>query len=101
MNIKHLFIVVGSLMLFIGIYLFPFGQDWVIYNLTEMTGSYWNGILLLYIICSALIVFGFVFIKYGAVIIGNPVYLVMLLIAIIVAFFMFNQIFVSVSAGGS
>lgn len=84
MKKKILIVTIGTLLLFVGLYFFPFGTDFVLYNLTAIIGGYWSAILVLYIICSTLIIFGLIFIKWGKVILTHLSYIIVLIAAIVV-----------------
>ncbi|MDD3493894.1 MAG: hypothetical protein PHZ19_10410 [Candidatus Thermoplasmatota archaeon] len=52
-------VAIGALLIGLGIYLFPFGQDAFFYFLIDLGGGdYWTGMFYAYIICTAMIVGG-------------------------------------------
>lgn len=56
MKVRSALLLFGSLLIFLGAYLFPFGYDSVFYIVQKdfANGDYWTAVVYLYILCFAL-----------------------------------------------
>jgi len=56
MKIRSALVLFGSVLIFLGVYLFPLGYDSVFYIVQEdfADGDYWTAVIYLYILCFVL-----------------------------------------------
>lgn len=75
----------GVVLVFLGVYLFPFGQDIFFYFMMDLGGGeYWVGIFYSYIVTTACIITGTLILKPGIInIFGGPVIFSLIVIGII------------------
>ena len=53
----------GTICFMIAIFLNPFGYDILVYELTQLTKSYWITMLLLYVFAALFFIFAFIFLR--------------------------------------
>ena len=86
----------GAVLIGLGLYLFPFGNDIFFAFLIELGGGdYWTGILYAYLLTTAMIIIGVCLIRPGIVgaLLSNPVVLLMALVMVIVLGVMVATVF--------
>ena len=75
----------GALLLALGIYFFPFGQDVIFaFTLDYAGGDYWLAWAYLYLVCGAFIFVGYMLLRHGYAGVAQPLVIIPVLLVVLI-----------------